>query len=87
MVVTIHSARSRKEALQMLESTFLNERAKRVNDDVCMELSFHLVKLRRASRNKQTTYSKVLTDLCTQISELSDIRTGKGVYRISWQSL
>lgn len=41
-----------------------------------MELSFHMIRLRHASRNEATIYEKVLNDIYTQITELSDTRTG-----------
>lgn len=56
MDVTIHYAGSPEEALQMLESRFIDERVKCVNDDGWMELLFQLVKLGRASRNQETTH-------------------------------
>lgn len=87
MYVTNHKHRSPKEGLQMLESHVSDKLSKRVNDDVWTELSFHLAKLRHASRNEKTTYEKVLNNLCSQLLELSDIRTRIGGHRISLQSL
>lgn len=52
----------------------------RANDDVCMELSFHVVKQKCSSRKKPTLYKIIVNDLCTEISELSAIRKG------SWSS-
>lgn len=78
MDVVIFKAEDPHEAIQMLECHFLDERAKRVNDDVWMELSFELVKSSRAAMNREITFEKVLNDLYAQISELADIRTGSG---------
>lgn len=66
------------DALQLLEAHFSDDCAKQVNDDVWLELSFDLIKLKRALRNEKVTHEKVLNELCTQISELADTITGSG---------
>lgn len=61
--------------IQMFESPFLNERTKRVNDDIFAELSFELVKSSRISRSLDRTYEVVLNALKTQILRLVDVQT------------
>lgn len=60
--------------LQMSESKVLSKCGRRVDDDVCMELSFHLINLRRNSGKEETIYEKFLTDLRTQMSAMFDRR-------------
>lgn len=55
MNVNINSVRSLDEELQILETSFLDERAKRVIRVVWIELLTQLVALRSAFRTKDTT--------------------------------
>lgn len=43
-----------------------------------MELSFHFVKPLRLLISEESTYEKVLNELCTQLSELSAVQAGSG---------
>lgn len=43
-----------------------------------LELTPDLVKAKRASNNENITNEKVLKELCTQITELADIKTEPG---------
>lgn len=62
MDVVKHHASNVEDAIQMLEEHFLGERAKRVNDEVWLELSFEFVKSSRQIHGKDTTYEGVLND-------------------------
>lgn len=66
------------DALQLLEDQLLHNCAKRVNDDVWLELSFDLIKVGRVSNSDEVTHKNILSELCTPLSELDDIRTGLG---------
>lgn len=57
-------------------SHFLDNHAKRVNDDVWLELSFDLLKLKRAANNENIAHEKILNESYTQISELTNIGSG-----------
>lgn len=76
--VVIIKSKNRDEALRMLEDRFLDDRAKRVNDDVYPGLSFALFKLKIVSRKDEVTHEKILNEIYSQISELADIRTVSG---------
>lgn len=78
MYVVITKARSPDEALRLLEDHFLDDRAKRINDDVWLEISFPLFKLKIGSKNEEVKHEKVLNEFCSQILEHADIRTGSG---------
>lgn len=62
----------------MLESHFLDDRAKRVNEGIWVEIKFDLVKSVRSFKDHNNCNESILNDLITQISDLSDIRTGSG---------
>lgn len=76
--VIVHNDRSPEEALQNFQSRALGDRAKRDNDDLWTELSFHFGELQRASKNEDATYKKVLTYHCAHVSEICDIRNRSG---------
>lgn len=65
-----------EEAVNKLESHFLDPRAERVNDEVWEELSFEFVKKKGLFLKKSTIHEAVLEDVINQISELADMRTG-----------
>jgi len=69
---------SPEDAIQLLECHFLDDRAKRVNDEVWLELTFKFVKSKRIMLNKEVSHESVLNDLLNQVSELADMRTGSG---------
>ena len=66
------------DVIDLLEDHFLSQRAKRVNDDIWSEISYHSVKKRREKENKSVLHEYVLSDLIDQVKDLSDIRTGPG---------
>ena len=66
------------ESIDLLEAHFLGDRAKRVNDEVWHELSFHYIKRRREQDGKTSSFESILDDLIIEIADLADIRTGPG---------
>lgn len=75
MVVVIIKAKSPDEAVILLGAHILDDRAKLVNDDIWLEESYTLIKMKSSSKNEEVTYEIFLKELCSQISELDDIRT------------
>jgi len=71
-------AMSPEDAIQLLECHFLEDRAKRVNDEAGFELTFNFVKSKRIMLNTEVSHESDLNDLLNQISELADMRTGYG---------
>lgn len=71
-------ATNRNDVIERMEDHFMNECANRVYDAVWMELGFEFIKLKRATNNEDISHEKSLKELCTQILELSDLRTGFG---------
>ena len=67
-----------EEAIDILENHFLGQRARRVNDEIWSEISYEYVKKKSAAENKSSFHEAVLSELLTQITYLSDIRTGPG---------
>lgn len=65
-----------EESIEIMEFHYLDERAKRVEENVWLELTLELVKSRRASRNEAVICRKVRNDQCIQVSELAHIRRG-----------
>lgn len=63
------------QVVQVSRLRFTDDRAKTVHHDICMDLSFDLVKLSRLSENLETTYQKVLSSITTRISGLAYTRT------------
>lgn len=76
MDVIIRADMGSDDAMQLFENHFLDDSAKRVNDDVWLELSLDLFKLKIASKNEKVNHKKVLNKIRRQISELANIRTG-----------
>ncbi len=64
------------ETIQLLECRFLDHRAKKVNDEVWLELMFNFVRKKRMMLNKEVSHESVLNDLLNQVYELDDMRTG-----------
>ena len=56
----------------------MDDRAKRVNEEVWLELTFDFVKSKGENLNKEVTHEAIFNDLLNQISGLADMRTGSG---------
>lgn len=67
-----------EEAIDLLESHYLNHRAKRVNDEVWDCLTYEFVRRQRSARGHSTEHEKTLSDLIERTTDLSDMRTGPG---------
>lgn len=76
--VLLNKAASPNHAVRLLESHFLDDRAKRINNGIWMELSFDSVKSVECSQSQEVTYEAVMNDLIARMSELADIHTGSG---------
>ncbi len=63
MVVVESSAQNPMEAIDILEYHFLDERAKRVNGEVWLELNFDFVKPKRSLHGNSVDHEGVLEDL------------------------
>lgn len=59
-----------------MKDHYLDERAKRVTDDACMNLIFKLITLKRAAKNEDEIHEKSVNNLCPKLSKLSDVSTG-----------
>lgn len=65
MDAVLNKTTSPEDALKCLEVPFLDDQAKRVNDEVWPDLTFELVKAKRSLKNEDVTYRKVLNELST----------------------
>lgn len=78
MDTVIIKRESSKQAVKCLNGNFLDDRARLVTDEMCLEVTVSLFDAERVPKNKALIYEEVLNNLFTQMSELADIRAWSG---------
>lgn len=68
MGAALNKETSPEDALKCLDDHFLDGQAKRINDEVCQDLTLELVRAKRSLKNEDVTHEMVLNGLATQIS-------------------
>lgn len=76
MDIVESKAKSADETIQLFEKHYLRKRARRVNDEVWMQLSFDMIKAKRVSKSLGVSHESILIELLNETSELVDFRDG-----------